>query len=167
MKSDCTKASLQNLRTKQCFSEEDQKRYQEIFAQEAQEDRRLWRKTITIFFICLVIYTFIGSMISNYPIAKAFWIIGLFVIPMPALTPAFLASKELKCPACRKKLFRSGEDGCNYCPECGSASLKVKGWIAYHYCDSCGKRFTQYRYSRNYKIRFCTYCGLLFSKKGY
>ena len=149
------------------FSEVDQNRYQEIFAQDARKNRRMWRITYVIVFICFFLYFFIGLSLSKHPIAGAFWIIGLFVIPLPALTPVLLANTELKCPACHKNLFRPGLEVGNYCPECGAAGLKLKGWITCEYCESCRKKFMQSRYGRNYKIRVCTYCGLLFSEKGY
>ena len=167
MEPDHAKTSSTNLKFEQAFSEEDQERYQDIFSHEAQQDRLMWRKSISIILISFIVYYLIGLTISDYPIANALWIIGLFVIPAPAIILVIISSKELKCPACRKKLFRSGEHGCNYCPECGAEGIKFKGWITCHYCESCCKKFVEYRYSRNYKIRFCTYCGLFFSKKGY
>ena len=164
MESDHTETSLKSNKS---YSEEENKRYQEMFAKDSKNNRRMWLKASIIFFICFVVYCLIGLSLSNHPIAAAFWIIGFFVIPLPALTPVFLADTKLKCPACRKNLFRSGLEVGNYCPECGAADLKLKGWLSSPYCDSCGKKFIEVKGVRNYKIRVCTYCGLLFSGKGY
>lgn len=167
MESDRFKSYQINSQTNQCFSKDEQKHYQEMFAQDVQTDRRRWNKTFLILFFCSIIYVLIGISLWAHPIAKAFWLIGLFVIPLPALTPVLLASAELKCPACRKNIFRSGLEVGNFCPECGVFGLKMEGVFASPYCEVCSKEFYESKYGRNYKIRACTYCGLLFSDEGY
>ncbi len=167
MKPYYTQKSSLSVSNEQRYSEEEQEHYQAIFAQAEQKDRRMWRKALLILFICLGIYYFVGTALSSHPIANAFWMIGLFVIPLPALTPVLLSSDELKCPACRKNLFRTNLEVGDYCPECGAYGLKLKeGWFSYWYCESCHKHFN-YLKGRIHRIRACTYCGLLFSKKRY
>jgi hypothetical protein len=67
------------------------------------------------------------------------------------------------CPACHNKL----DAGLGvFCPECGSQSLQPGGWFGSPRCDSCRKTLNCSR-GRSYKIRACTFCGLMLDQKGF
>jgi hypothetical protein len=70
-----------------------------------------------------------------------------------------------KCPACHNSLFSIKLE--HYCPECGSNQLKVGNWLKSPRCNECGKYLEWRRGGRNYKIRYCTHCGVLLDKKGF
>jgi hypothetical protein len=67
------------------------------------------------------------------------------------------------CPACHNKL----DAGFGmFCPECGSQTLRPGGWFGIPRCESCGKTMHGGR-GRGYKIRACTFCGLMLDHKGF
>jgi hypothetical protein len=81
------------------------------------------------------------------------WLILLFVVilsPVPG------------CPACHNKIDLGFGD---YCSECGAHALKPGSWMRAPQCSACGKAMRRGK-SRGYKIRACTYCGVMLDEKG-
>jgi hypothetical protein len=75
----------------------------------------------------------------------------------------------LKCPGCKKELEQSLE---NYCPECGSQSLRKISRLEAH-CATCNRNLKLMRVrgrgsilARRFKIRACTHCGVTLSRSG-
>jgi double zinc ribbon protein len=81
--------------------------------------------------------------------------------------PVFIASSFLffpvyYCPACR--LIHSSSDG-HFCPEC-SGTMRSSVWSSAR-CSKCGKSPRTYKGgSRNYKIHYCSHCGVKLSDAG-
>ncbi|HET9129549.1 MAG TPA: hypothetical protein VFO86_01300 [Terriglobia bacterium] len=72
----------------------------------------------------------------------------------------FFTMPGVACPSCQK----SAETFDKFCPVCGAAGLHVsKLWGTR--CESCGKTLGTYK-SRNYRIRFCTHCGVMLDRIG-
>ena len=72
----------------------------------------------------------------------------------------FFTMPGVVCPACEK----SAETFDQFCPACGAAGLHVSKLRGTH-CGSCGKTLGTYK-SRNYRIRFCTHCGVMLDRTG-
>jgi len=77
--------------------------------------------------------------------------------------------QPLKCPGCNMRL--EGSLG-NYCPECGSHSLRQINGLQAH-CTACNRKLKQMRSRgrgsilvRKFKIRACTHCGVTLSRSG-
>jgi hypothetical protein len=76
---------------------------------------------------------------------------------------------KLFCPSCHEKMDKSpgfmGKAAFgDFCPECGQAAIE-KGWF-YPKCTACGKRLSQGRNGRQFKIRYCTWCDAHIDDKG-
>ena len=85
--------------------------------------------------------------------ALAFWFVGFSSIGTMPL---------LECPACTGGLCRRLK---RYCPACGSVKLeRGTGSLSAH-CNACKKELWAGKHS-NYKIRFCTHCGIPLDEKG-
>jgi hypothetical protein len=72
----------------------------------------------------------------------------------------FFTMPGITCPACQK----SAETFDKFCPECGASGLHVDKLLGTR-CDSCGKTLGTYK-TRNYRIRFCTHCGVMLDQTG-
>jgi hypothetical protein len=114
------------------------------------------------------------------PLLLLFWYVvvsvpqatSLVVLTFGILFVAVLLGRrtipKLICPGCKR------DTDCaivRFCPECGSAELRLKGEDGYFLvsprCQACGKelgRKTQGR--RLYKICFCTRCGAYLDEDG-
>jgi hypothetical protein len=114
--------------------------------------------------------------------AVAFWILlyffpkyrtegiaGLVVCIAAPIIGSLVWLPKLDCPGCHARLdkgpgFLSQSSLGEYCPECGAAAVG-KGWL-YPKCTACGKRLTQGRGGRQYKIRYCTWCDARVDDEG-
>ena len=141
------------------FTEDEQKRYREIFAPTAQKYRAGSRLFLIIFGIGA---TFI---LAGMFLPKIYfgWFMGAFFICWLVMMIVAITRSSLECPACHGDLCSRELD--SYCPECGAIGLKPGGWFQSPYCDSCGKSLRQGK-GRNYKIRACTHCGLRLDDRG-
>lgn len=140
------------------FTEEEQRRLREIFAPTAQKYRARSRLLPIIFGIFAAIIL-LGMLLRCH----SGWLFGsLFICSIAGFFIVIMQS-SLNCPACRENLISPQLD--NYCPECGTANLKLAGWFRSPHCDSCGKSLRRGR-SRQYRIRACTHCGLVLDDKG-
>ena len=97
---------------------------------------------------------------------------GLIILFLGIVLAIFLfvmrMQPQLKCPGCKTKL--EGSFG-NYCPECGSRSLKQINSLQAH-CATCNRDLKHIRARRGsiplrrFKIRACTHCGVTLSRSG-
>jgi rRNA maturation endonuclease Nob1 len=72
----------------------------------------------------------------------------------------FFTKPTLVCPACGNSV----ENFDRFCPMCGAEALR-RYQITAAKCDECGRTLGHYKY-RNYKIHFCTHCGVLLDRRG-
>ena len=139
------------------YTPDDAAAFREHFRPLAQHYR--WRSRTTGFgmagaFVCTVLGV---VLLPNYGVY--FFLGGTSSVLLIALTGPVAPD----CPACHNKLdSRFGV----FCPECGSQSLRPGGWFSFPRCDSCGKTMHCGR-GRRYKIRACTFCGLMLDQKGF
>jgi hypothetical protein len=73
---------------------------------------------------------------------------------------AFFTAPRLSCPACGK----SADAFDRFCPVCGAEALHPYQITAAK-CEECRQTLGHYKY-RNYKIHFCTHCGVLLDRRG-
>ena len=165
MKSNHMNVHSSNSTNNRRFTEEDQKRYQEMFAPSVQKfSSSNWRNYvmigITFAIVCITL-----RLLPNSSLSAALGCIGM--ISLFGLLFIFMCVTRvyLKCPACHKNLYSNLEVG-NFCPECGASGLKSGDWGTLPHCDSCCKSFVEADGGTSSRIRACTYCGLVFSEKG-
>jgi hypothetical protein len=152
-------APFSHLNNNPRFTEEEQKRYREVFAPTAQKYRSRSRLVFVIFIICFAIIL-TGFLL---PRSSFGWVGGAFFVCWLVIMFVAITQSALDCPACRGNLV-SRELG-SFCPECGAAGLKAGGWFKSPRCDSCGKSLRRGK-SRQYRIRACTHCGLMLDDRG-
>jgi predicted RNA-binding Zn-ribbon protein involved in translation (DUF1610 family) len=74
---------------------------------------------------------------------------------------------NLVCPVCDEKLERVVD---RYCPECGAVRVRRNNRPRSGACESCGVLLMtnswRERLRRPFKIRVCTYCGVLLDENG-
>lgn len=73
---------------------------------------------------------------------------------------------RLVCPACHKNL--EGGSG-RFCPACGANAIDKPGFwsLGISQCGVCGAKLSKGKGGRrNYKLRFCTQCGVHVHDKG-
>lgn len=140
------------------FTEEEQRRFREIFAPGARKYRFISRFVRAIVGICFVIAS------TGFLLSKIFLgFVGVLFVFWSVLLLFSLIQSELKCPACHEKPL--SRDLGSYCPECGAASIQPGGWLRSPRCDSCRKTL-RWRKRRWYRVRACTHCGLTLDEKG-
>ena len=101
------------------------------------------------------------GLVLPWPFTMFFWAYGICSFAF-----FMFARKRLPhCPACR----RSPDVGQGvFCSGCGSRALERSHgcFSGGPECRACGKWMSRGRGGRNYKIRFCTHCGLGLDEKG-
>ena len=136
------------------------------YAFRAQVERR--RRYVRAFFIplgALVTCTVVAITpgFGRMGLRAVFELLAFTLVSGLALIAIYLATPRLKCVACGRKIDAID----TFCPECGKPNLPKVRWNQYRRCNSCGKQFVQvYRASRNWTIRFCTYCGVRLHETG-
>ena len=148
------------------YSSEELNQFRGIFAADLKQYRAIERRyahpLLVIFLLGMACVAY-ASYLSQPPVA---WLFGIgvffFAGGMIGFVVAAFSLPKLKCPACQKSPFT--EFG-NYCPECGSVSLKPKGWLNTPHCNSCGKDLRSGK-GRNFRYKTCTHCGVFLDDKG-
>ncbi len=137
-------------------------RIQREFQMSLWRDRRKQRIWFTVFGILFVAGF---ALVYLSPSSYTNLIIWLFVICVAILAIALVKiHPRLKCPGCH--MTPEGSFG-NYCPECGSLSLKIINRRNAR-CAHCNRRMSySIRGIRHFKIRVCTHCGVPLSRSGY
>ncbi len=108
---------------------------------------------------CISAFMFLGGVLH---VRWVSWCFLPAVVCWLAGAAAMVTAPKLLCPSCRNDLeYRFGP----YCPECGEAALRRGAWFRGTDCVSCGKTL-RFGKGRRYKIRACTYCGLLLDGEG-
>ena len=71
----------------------------------------------------------------------------------------------IRCPACKKNAENFHG---RFCPECGAILIKDGGFLGFGFakCQDCGKRVPGFSRHRNYKVRFCSNCGVHLDSEG-
>lgn len=77
-----------------------------------------------------------------------------------AALAALFSLPALTCPNCA----RSCDGFDRFCPVCGQQRLLISRFWGTR-CDVCQKTWGSYKY-RNYRIRYCTHCGVLLHQAG-
>jgi hypothetical protein len=106
---------------------------------------------------CLVVAAYDGKFDS--PLLRRLSVSGL-VIFLIILT---VSHRMPNCPGCHNTIDARFD---RFCPECGNASLRPGKWQLPH-CSTCGKDMKIVRGGKRlYKIRACTFCGLMLDEQG-
>jgi hypothetical protein len=142
------------------FTAEEQQRYRDLFAPEAQKYRTNMRRAMVVFASAFAI------LLTGFALPKSYggWIVGGFFICWLIFFIFVIMQSSLRCPACRGDLM-ARELG-TFCPECGAGGLAPGGWFIAPRCAACRKRLWRGK-SRHYRIRACTHCGLKVDEKGF
>ena len=106
-----------------------------------------------------------GFLLSFVSILVPGFLLEWFAIPGIALIALslglYFTMPALSCPACGKATD-SGFD--RYCPMCGKDALRVSRLWGTR-CEACDRSMGSYKY-RNYRVRYCTHCGVLLDAHG-
>ena len=94
------------------------------------------------------------------PATLAPWTGGIASLLIGLSLLIYFIAPRLDCPSCKA----STEDLAEYCPSCGVGGLVVDRWRG-TICGSCRRALGNYK-TRTYRIRFCTHCGVLLSRRG-
>ena len=167
MVSDYKKAMSSIVSNDQKFSQESQEHYQKIFAPTIKKYQSAARLTFAIIVIGLItLFMIMFFLAPNTPVWFAISFITLALSPVLSIFVVLFTHVDLKCPRCHRNIYSNLEIG-NYCPECGTFGLKTDSCGKSPYCEYCRKRLIIFKGVRNFKKRACTYCGLVFSVKGF
>ena len=88
------------------------------------------------------------------------WVAGAAASLVAASLVIYFMTPKLDCTACGGATDVLVE----YCPSCGEEGLVVDRWRG-TICGSCKRALGRYK-TRTYRIRFCTHCGVLLSRRG-
>ncbi len=141
------------------YSPAEQVRCREAFRPLA-ERYRWYERTACIVavvgFGCGVLIAAFGQVLNGWIVVGwlTCWLVPLIFLIARTSLPC--------CPACHNKL--DGNSGA-YCPECGARALQPGGLFHAPWCSACG-RALQWGKTRGYKIRACTYCGVMLDAPG-
>jgi hypothetical protein len=106
------------------------------------------------------------TLAFKFPDLFTLWII-LELICIFLLLGIVLTIPLLTCPRCHNRLVQNFDV---YCPTCGSNQIYPYSLFCTRlaYCSSCNRHMSpDSKSGRNYRIRFCTSCGLLLDDKGF
>ncbi len=120
-----------------------------------------YRRRLAWFVLCALA----GFLLSLVSILVPGFLLKWFAIPGIALIALslvlFFTLPAPQCPACGKATD-NGFD--RFCPVCGKEALRISRLWGTR-CDACGRGMGSYKY-RNYRIRYCTHCGILLDTRG-
>jgi hypothetical protein len=156
------------------YTPEDVRRLQAEFAPVAASYRR--RSRIVMYLLSPLL---VGIILLNFfPKALPNLFHDYFAQHFPDLTivdvvvPGFIccliaaaccSPPDLTCPGCSNNLR---DEPADFCPECGARAVEPRRGIHFPRCTACGKSLNRGPKYRNYKVRFCTYCGLKLDDQG-
>ena len=155
------------------YSAEDVIRFRETFgpiAERYHRHRRIaWGAGGTGF--CVVICLLLSNGISMLLFDKTLyakdppWYVTVIVVTcFVVFAGAMISRPRLKCPGCGGFLTKGIG---RYCPECGSEGLETD-WLGRPCCRGCGNTMARGRYGgRLYRVRACTFCGLMLDSRGF
>ena len=70
-----------------------------------------------------------------------------------------------RCPACGNETDEYPGEYCQYCPQCGEQAIGAANWLTAPKCANCGITL-RFGKERQFKIHYCTSCGVLLDDKG-
>jgi hypothetical protein len=157
------------------YSPEDIRRLQAEFAPIAARYRRRTR-----IMFCLLSPIFVGVILANFfpklfpnlfhdYIAQRFPDLTIVDVVIPGLICILIAiilfacPPDLICPGCDNNLR---DEPADFCPECGAHAIQPRRGFHFPRCTACGKSLNRGPKNRNYRIHFCTYCGLKLDNQG-
>ncbi len=121
--------------------------------------RRYWRRQWA--FLSLAAAGFaLGLFTFRVPERFFPWVAGMAGALVASSLVIHFMTPKLDCTSC----------GCatdvlaGYCPSCGEDGLVADRWRG-TICGSCKRALGRYK-TRTYRIRFCTHCGVLLSRRG-
>jgi len=139
----------------------------EVPMEERVQLRERFRRTVSAFRLRRNIASITGVaavFLSWYALRRVpdggdlFWIAAVVVV---CITTG-IANTMPRCPLCDSRLH--GRLG-HFCPNCGAAEL-APGRLGVPYCSACRTYMTGMKGRRRYKIRACTWCGLMLDETG-
>lgn len=113
---------------------------------------------LVVFILCVIVAAFVRP---DFP-----WnviLVAAAILCWLMIAAIGIAMPGLECSNCWQKLDRAVH---TFCPECGSSNLEAGGWLQSTRCNSCRKRLAVRRGGRSWKIRACTYCGVVLDERG-
>ena len=124
-------------------------------AEEYRRKEKRRTKVIIYFVVCCLLGIIVGN-VDSY-LLKVLWYLNFLAIII-----LFAASwyKPL-CPSCHSDVVAALG---TYCPECGG-TLQQVGALRGFECAGCGLRPSRNR-GRNYKVRWCSSCGVKLDEAG-
>ena len=141
------------------YSNAERKQFEDEFKQLAEHyraKRKRAKQWINAFFLCVAAMV-VGSLVHNLLLFGLSGIAGV----LAWLCGHFNSPKLLICPACQQNLL--GGFG-KFCPEC-DGNLGRVSFIDDTRCSSCAKKLCL-KGGRNFRMRYCTYCGLKLEDEG-
>ncbi|MGE5191287.1 MAG: hypothetical protein ACM3U2_02215 [Deltaproteobacteria bacterium] len=63
-----------------------------------------------------------------------------------------------RCPACTNEIDEYPSEYWRFCPACGGTAIEAGTWLRAPQCPSCGT--LRKGKGRDYRVRFCTTCGV-------
>jgi hypothetical protein len=70
-----------------------------------------------------------------------------------------------RCPACTNETDEYPGQYCHFCPACGGTAIGPAAWATAPECQTCGIAL-RFGKGRDFKIRFCTSCGVKLDESG-
>ena len=141
------------------YSTEEQTKIREEFRRSAERYRRYRRVAYVAPGIVLGVGVLLWLVLSA---AQEEWLFGVCFTGLVIYVCVASLAPLLNCPACHNRLdVGLGE----FCPECGARALKRVERCFQAQCLVCGRTLSRGK-SRHYKIRACTYCGVMLDEDG-
>ncbi len=142
------------------YSAEELNRFKELFAPTAAKFRK--HTHIQVVLILLAMASVV-ILVVRQDMADE-WILAPLAVIFTVIIGGSIVFPEPTCPGCNNSLSDIPRE---YCPECGSRTLRRKYRFFFPIqCLSCGKTLTGGK-GRRYKIRACTHCGIHLDDKGF
>jgi hypothetical protein len=117
--------------------------------------RRIMANSMFVFAIAIIICMQIRAQLIGNVIGVVAAIVVIITILIKPKTP--------RCFNCHYET-RASFFG-KFCPVCGDTSLKRGAFFTK--CTNCSKTLKERRSFRNFKIRYCTHCGIMLDKEGF
>ena len=142
------------------YSDVEREAFEEAFKRQAEGYRASSKKAKKCVNVCFLLWgtaVLVGALVHSsrsficFGIAGGLaWLYGVFNYP-----------RWLNCPACSQNLL---EGFGQFCPECNGRLGRVSFFDSAT-CSCCTKKLTL-KSGPNFKIRYCTYCGLKLVDEG-